>query len=436
MKKIAVATLGCKVNQFESASFISSFHEAGCELVPLSQLADVYVINTCAVTCRAGQQSRQLIRRVMKTNPDARLVVTGCYAQMDPQKVLEISDNPLCIVGNGNKHLVVESALAQSKCDLSMLMGNIGLKKEITPMPVRRFSGRTRAYLRIQDGCNNFCSYCIVPYTRGRSRSLPVQEVLKQAAVFAEEGYREIVVTGINVGKYGIDLTEGETVYSLFSRLCTDFPDMRFRLSSIEPTEVDDTLLSLMTSFSNFMPHLHIPLQSGDDNTLKNMNRRYSAQFFKDVINRIHEALPHAAIGCDVLCGFPCEDDTAFENTFELVRHLPITYLHVFPYSKRQGTLAASMKNQVQKSVKEQRVHRLRTLDREKRIAFYKAHINTSQNVLVERKNKTTGLLQGFSENYLPVKVEGSKNLQGKIVVVRIDRLKNDDLIGHLEKTS
>jgi len=436
LKKIAVATLGCKVNQFESASFISSFREAGCELVPLSHRADIYVINTCAVTGRAGQQSRQLIRRVMKTNPDARLIVTGCYAQMDPQKILEISDNQLCIVGNGNKHLVVEAALTQNNCDLSMLMGNIGLKREITPMPVRRFSGRTRAFLRIQDGCNNFCSYCIVPYTRGRSRSLPMQEVFEQTAVFADEGYREIVITGINVGKYGIDLAEGKTIYSLLARLCTDFPDIRFRLSSIEPTEVNDTLLTLMTGFSNFMPHLHIPLQSGDDNTLKNMNRRYTTQFFAGVINNIYRAMPHAAIGCDILCGFPGEDDTAFENTFELIKKLPVTYLHVFPYSKRTGTLAASMKNQIQKSVKDERIHRLRALDREKRELFYQAHINSVQNVLVEQRSKKTGLLQGFSENYLPVQFEGTGNLQGKIVVLRIDRLKNGELFGSIENTS
>ncbi|NOQ46079.1 MAG: radical SAM protein, partial [Desulfobulbaceae bacterium] len=265
MKKIAIATLGCKVNQFESASFITGFHEAGCEIVPFSSAADIYVINTCTVTGRAGQQSRQLIRRAIRTNPKGRLVITGCYAQMAADEILEIVESPVCIVGNGNKHLLVNAALSENQCDLVMLMGEIGRKKEICDLPVRKFSGRTRAFLRIQDGCNNFCSYCIVPYTRGRSRSLPLLAILKQTGVFQDEGYREMVITGINVGKYGLDLDEQQDIYTLLDRLCREFPEMRIRLSSVEPSEVNDQLLNLMTAHANFMPHLHIPLQSGDD---------------------------------------------------------------------------------------------------------------------------------------------------------------------------
>jgi threonylcarbamoyladenosine tRNA methylthiotransferase MtaB len=435
VKKIAVATLGCKVNQYESASFISSFKEAGCEIVPFSSRADVYVINTCAVTGRAGQQSRQLVRRALKTNPDARLVVTGCYSQMDPQQILRITEDSLCIVGNGYKHMLVEAALAENSCDLSMLMGRVGLRREISPLQVRRFSGRTRAFLRIQDGCNNFCSYCIVPYTRGRSRSVPVKEVLDQAAVFSGEGYREIVITGINVGKYGADLDEGETIYSLFSRLCRDFPGMRFRLSSIEPTEVNDTLLDLMTSLPNFMPHLHIPLQSGDDRILSSMNRHYSAKYFTEVVNTIHTALSHAAIGCDILCGFPGEDETAHANTFNLIEELPVTYLHVFPYSKRSGTMAASMKNQVVKQIKEERVREFRGLDRTKREVFYARFLGTTQQILVEQRNRKNKLLQGFSENYLPVQLDGPESLSGEVIPVRINRLKNGELFGIEEKS-
>lgn len=434
MKKIAITTLGCKVNQFESASFVSSLIEAGCAIVPFSSCADIYIINTCAVTGRAGQQSRQLIRKAMHTNPEARLVVTGCYAQMDPQKILGITENPLCIVGNGNKHLLVDAALAESSSDMTLLMGNIGRKKEISPLPVRRFARRTRAFLRIQDGCNNFCSYCIVPYTRGRSRSLPLQDVFAQAAVFAEERYREIVVTGINVGKYGADLEENESICSLLDRLCREFPDIRFRLSSIEPTEVDDTLMNLMTVRTNFMPHLHIPLQSGDDTILKKMNRRYSADLFTRVIGRINKALPDAAIGCDILCGFPGEDDRAHENTFRLIQELPVTYLHVFPYSKRAGTLAASMKNQVSRQIREERVRRFRSLDTMKREAFYSRFAGTVQQVLIEKKNKKN-YLRGFSENYLPVQCTGSGDLTGKIVAVRIDQLVDGMLFGRVTKS-
>lgn len=434
MKKIAITTLGCKVNQFESASFISSLTGAGCETVPFSSSADIYIINTCAVTGRAAQQSRRLIRKAMKTNPEARLIVTGCYAQMEPQKVLEITENPLCIVGNGNKHLLADAALAESASDMTMLMGNIGRKKEICPLPVRCFSGRTRAFLRIQDGCNNFCSYCIVPYTRGRSRSLPLQDVFSQAAVFAEEGYREIVVTGINVGKYGADLEENEDIRTLLERLCQEFPDVRFRLSSIEPTEVDERLLRLMADRANFMPHLHIPLQSGDNQILERMNRRYSADLFRRVIERIRDALPDAAIGCDILCGFPGEDHRAHENTFALIRELPVTYLHVFPYSRRAGTLAASMSHQVPGQIKEERVRRFRSLDAVKREAFYSRFVGTVQQVLIEKKNKKNRL-RGFSENYLPVQCIGSGRLAGKIVPVRIEQAGDGVLIGRVTKS-
>jgi threonylcarbamoyladenosine tRNA methylthiotransferase MtaB len=430
VKKIAIATLGCKVNQYESAAFSTAFTQAGCEMVPFSGKADVYVINTCSVTGRAGQQSRQLIRRAMKANPEAKLVVTGCYAQMEANHILDIVETPVCIVGNGNKHLLVETALADSKADLSMLMGNIGLKQEITSLPVRRFPGRTRAYLRIQDGCNNFCSYCIVPYTRGRSRSMSLKQVFEQVATFAEEGYREIVITGINVGKYGLDLKENETIYSLITRLCRDFPTIRFRLSSIELTEVDDRLLAMLTELANFMPHLHIPLQSGDDRILEKMNRRYSAKDFARVINMIHQTLPHSAIGCDILCGFPGESDRAFTNGLDLVASLPLTYFHVFPYSRRPGTLAASMKDQIAKPVKDERVRQLRQLSLEKKEKFYRRHVGTVQQVLVERHNKQTGYLQGFSENYLAVHFTGPPKLAGTVVRVRIDRFRDGELFG------
>ncbi len=433
MKKIAVATLGCKVNQFESASFITGFKEQGCEIVPVSQAADIFVINTCTVTGRAGQQSRQLIRKIMRKNPGALLVVTGCYAQMASEELLDIvQDNQLVIVGNGNKHLLVETALAEKQPDMVMLTGKISAKKEICSLPVRRFSGRTRAYLRIQDGCNNFCTYCIVPYTRGRSRSLPMAQVLEQVRVFADEGYLELVITGINVGKYGLDLEEGEDIYSLLATICNNFPSMRIRLSSVEPTEVNDRLLELMTSHENFMPHLHIPLQSGDDGVLARMNRRYTTETFVRVIQKISIALPHGAIGCDILGGFPGEDERAAENTFQLLSGLPISYLHVFPYSKRPGTLAAEFKNQIAGPVKDERVARLRELDQRKRHEFYHRHINTEQNILVERQNKTTGLLQGFSENYIPVRFSGPAGYVRTVVRVRIEGIEDGEPLATL----
>ena len=433
MTKVAVTTLGCKVNQFESASFITGFSEQGCEIVPVTESADIFVINTCAVTGRAGQQSRQLIRKIIRNNPEARLVVTGCYAQMAAEELLDIvSDNPLSIVGNGNKHLLVETALAKKQPDMVMLTGKISAKKEICPLPVRTFSGRTRAYMRIQDGCNNFCTYCIVPYTRGRSRSLPLSQLLEQVRVFSEEGYRELVITGINVGKYGLDLEEGEDIYSLLDRLCRDFPALRLRLSSVEPTEVNDQLLGLMTDHDNFMPHLHIPLQSGDDGILARMNRRYTTETFVRALQKINSALPHCAIGCDILGGFPGEDDMAAENTLHLLQGLPITYLHVFPYSKRPGTLAAQYKNQVPGPVKDERVARLRKLSLQKKQQFYERHQETDHTLLVEQRNQKSGLLQGFTENYIPVQFAGPTELIHTLVRVRIVNITGTTVLGEL----
>ena len=434
MKRVAITTLGCKVNQFESAAFASAFEARGCQMVPFSAEADIYVINTCTVTGRAGQQSRQMIRRVLNQYPQARIFVTGCYAQMDPESVLNLSERPLAIVGNGNKHRLVDAALSKNPPDMVMLMGRIRENKEICDLPVTRVPGRTRAYIRIQDGCDNFCSYCIVPYTRGPSRSLSLDKVLEQTAGFADQGYKELVITGINVGKYGLDLQEGETIYTLLDRLCREFPQVRLRLSSIEPTEVNTTLLELVTRHDNFMPHLHIPLQSGDDAVLARMNRRYDRSQFADVIQQVHTALPHASIGCDVLGGFPGETEEEAENTYQLLNSLPISYLHVFPYSKRPGTLAATMPGHLPGPVKDARVGRLRELDQEKRQAMYARGLGEIHQVLVERRNRKTGLLQGFSENYIPIQFSGSSNLIHRVVPVQLTQIDAGQPMGCLRK--
>lgn len=430
MKRITIATLGCKVNQYESASFASAFEQRGCQLVAMNAPADICVINTCTVTARAGQQSRQMIRRAAQLHPDARIVVTGCYAQMAPEAVLHLTDKPPIIIGNGNKHLLVDTALAEQHSDLVMLMGQIRLKKEICDLPVRRFSGRTRAYLRVQDGCNNFCSYCIVPFTRGSSRSLPLAKVLEQAAIFAEESYRELVVTGINIGKYGMDLVEGATIYSLLDRLCRDFPGCRIRLSSIEPTEVNDHLLDLMGNHANFMPHLHIPLQSGDDAVLTRMNRRYTSAQFSAVIQRVHQCLPEAAIGCDVLGGFPGESEQEAENTWQLLNDLPVSYLHVFPYSRRPATLAATFTHQLRGPLIEARVKRLRQLDAAKRQRFYERNLGRVLPVLAERRAKESKLLQGFSDNYIPILFAANPSSIRGVVSVRLTGVEDGQPIG------
>ena len=429
-KKIAITTLGCKVNQYESASFVSGFQGKDVEMVPFSHKADVYIVNTCAVTARAAAQSRQMVRRALRTNPDARLIVTGCYAQIAPLEILDSSGLSTCIVGNGNKHRLVDIAMSEEHCDLEMHMGDIGEKKEICPLPVLRFPGRTRAFLRLQDGCNNFCSYCIVPYARGRSRSLPVDDVMAQLQDFVEEGYKEIVLTGIHVGMYGKDLSPQVSLLEIFARLLEKAPTIRFRLSSLEPGEISEELLRLISRYDNFMPHLHIPLQSGDPGILQKMNRRYPPSHFVETIAKIADYIPDAAIGVDTLVGFPGEDEKAFGNTFRLLKDLPVTYLHVFPYSKRPGTVAAGMTNHISGRIKDDRVARLRTLDVEKRMSFYKRHIGEVRPVLAESRKNNLKLMRGFTDNYIPVYFQAPDSMVNQVLDVRIIRMSHDKVLG------
>lgn len=431
-KTAAITTLGCKVNQYESASFATRFEEHGVEIVPFGGPADIYVINSCAVTDKAGAQSRQLIRRALRANPGARVVVTGCYAQVAAQEVLDLTEQPICLVGNENKHMLVEIALARKMCDLEIFVGDIRAKQEICDLPVRRFPGRTRCYLKIQDGCNNFCSYCIVPYARGRVRSLAPELVLAQVANFVHEGYRELVLTGVHVGQYGQDLEPTTSLLDLVRLLASGESGLRYRISSLEPGELSPELLEVMASSPQFMPHFHLPLQSGSPEILARMNRRYTVEQFVQVVERILAVMPEAAIGLDLLTGFPGESEEHFQETLRLIEGLNISYLHVFPFSKRPGTPAATMPDQLPRSVKEERVSRLSALGRDKRIAFYSRQICTAQRVLVEGRKNQFKMLKGFTENYVPVYFEAQANLENEIVDVVIERVEGLNVFGRL----
>ncbi len=431
-KKVVITTLGCKVNQYESASFLCSFEEAGCQAAKPGEDADIVVINTCTVTAKAGAQSRQTVRRLIRRHPKAKLIITGCYAQMAATELAEMIGTPICIVGNGNKHLLVETALKDTPCDLTMLMGRILNKKEICALPMHRFGDRTRAYIRVQDGCTNFCTYCIVPYTRGPSRSLPLAEVLAQAARFEDAGHKEIVVTGIHVGMYGKDFDEKPDIADLMLALCNAHPDIRFRLSSIEPQEITDKLLDAMKSCKNFMPHFHIPLQSGDDTILSRMHRGYDRETFRRVIQKCMKTFPDAAIGIDILVGFPGEGEKEFANSKNLLQEIDATYFHVFPYSRRPGTPAANFKDQVPKAVSQKRVAELRALADEKKVTFYSRFLGTERSVLVEHKRmrEDGNMLTGFTDNYIPVVFAGDDSLMGKVIPVRLEQIDSTTVQG------
>jgi threonylcarbamoyladenosine tRNA methylthiotransferase MtaB len=425
-KKVLINTLGCKVNQYESASFLCGFEESGCQQASIGEDADIIVINTCAVTAKAGAQSRQTIRRLMRRHPKAKVVITGCYAQMAAGELAKMVDSPVCIIGNGNKHLLVEASLKETPCDLTMLMGRILNKKEICNLPMRRFGNRTRAYIKVQDGCANFCTYCIVPYTRGPSRSVALADVLKQTAQLEKAGHKEIVVTGIHVGMYGKDLDEGYDIAGIMQAMCQAHPTIRFRLSSIEPQEVTDSLLVTMQACANFMPHFHIPLQSGDDTILSRMRRGYDRETFREIIAKCTKHFPDAAIGIDILAGFPGEGEEEFSRSYELLQEINASYFHVFPYSKRPGTPAATFKDQVPKQISQQRVAALRQLADEKKKAFHQRFLNSERPVLVEHKRNRDNLLTGFTDNYIPVLFKGDDELMGSVVSIALDSLTDD----------
>ncbi len=434
-KKIFLTTLGCKVNQYETAALKTAFVARGCELVTKNERADIVVINTCAVTNKAGAQSRQAVRQAVRQNPEARIVITGCFVEVAGEQLAaieELGDRQFAVVGNDQKENLVDDILEESQPFPRFQFGTIMSADKVCSLPVRQFGGRTRAYLRVQDGCQSFCSYCIVPYTRGPSRSVPWELVQQQVATYVAEDYHEIVLTGIHLGYYGEDLAERCDITDLVARLTAAFPAIRFRISSLEPLEITSRLLRLMRDRDNLMPHLHVPLQSGDDEILALMERRYTTGQFAEIIARCHEMVPGIAIGLDVMTGFPGETEQHFANIFSFLKELPFSYLHVFPYSKRPGTKAAQFAGHLPKTVKKERVVALRQLSDRKKAAFYKQHLNRVLPVLVESTRDDQGLLRGFSDNYVACHFPGENALINRVVSVRTTDLTPNFLSGEV----
>jgi threonylcarbamoyladenosine tRNA methylthiotransferase MtaB len=433
MLKVGLTTLGCKVNQCDSAALAENLQSAGFSLTPFNAFADAYIINTCTVTAFADFQARQLIRRALRQNPLARIIVTGCYAQTQPGTLAAI-EGVSYVVGNDRKYEISEW-LGNPAPDLpQILAGDIGLQRHFPSAPASKLTGRTRAFFKIQDGCNAYCSYCIVPFARGPSRSLPLPDALNGARNFIEQGFKEIVLTGIHLGDYGHHLKPETSLTCALDALLSQNPTARFRLSSIEPNEISDELLDLQEHYQNLCPHLHIPLQSGDDGILKSMKRRYDSAFYRDLLDRVTRTWTDVAIGIDVLVGFPGEGEKEFRHTVELLEKLPAAYLHVFPYSERPGTAAVSLQPKVPATVKKERAAALRALGAKKREAFGRRFLGKVLPVLVEQtRDKNTGLARGFSHNYLPVLLDKSPaSLVNTLVNVRIEQVLDGKLTGRI----
>ncbi len=406
-RRVALVTLGCKVNQCESAGIAERLRQRGHTLVGFEEEADVCIVNTCTVTASTDYQSRQLIRRAARRNPQAPVIVTGCYAQVAPEQI-ETLPNVRLVAGNLEKQTIPDLVGMLNGGPPEVRVQDIGKARRFSGLTADRFPGRTRAFLKIQDGCDARCSYCIVPMARGPSRSMPIRDVLGRVEALSGAGYREIVLTGVHLGAWGADLSPATDLPSLLRAIVAAGRVGRLRLSSIEPLEVTAGLLACLKESAVLCPHLHIPLQSGDDRILSAMGRHYDRRFFRDLVDRIVAEIPGAAVGVDVMTGFPGEGHREFENTAEFLRSLPVSYLHVFPYSERPGTAAASLPGRVEAAVRSQRAAALRALGLAKRADFAKRAVGSRQTVLVEGSlDRKTGLLKGFTGNYIPVLLSG-----------------------------
>ncbi|RDV81286.1 tRNA (N(6)-L-threonylcarbamoyladenosine(37)-C(2))-methylthiotransferase MtaB [Ammonifex thiophilus] len=425
--RVAFYTLGCKVNQCDTAEMAALFARRGYQIVDFGEPADVYVINTCVVTHTAAQKSRQAIRRAWRRNPRSLVVVTGCYAQLDPEFISSLPGVRV-VAGIGAKRELpnlVEEARRSGK--QLVAVGDAPYSFEDLPA---YFFGRTRAFLKVQEGCRDFCTYCIVPYIRGPCRSRPLEAVLEMARHFLREGFVELVLTGTHLGLYGQDLTPPLNLAHLVERLL-ELPELkRLRLSSIEPLEVTPDLIELLRRDSRFCPHLHIPLQSGDDEILRRMGRRYTTAQYRELVARLREAVPDIAITTDVMVGFPGETEEAFARTEQLLRELELAGMHVFPYSPRPGTPAARFPDRVPWPEVERRLERLLLLRDELRQRYAGRFLGREVEVLLEKVEGKQGL--GLSPHYLSVIVFGPHLSPGKLVRVRVERVAEGTLYGHL----
>ncbi|MDM8517167.1 tRNA (N(6)-L-threonylcarbamoyladenosine(37)-C(2))-methylthiotransferase MtaB [Desulfobacterales bacterium HSG16] len=439
--RFMITTLGCKVNQYESDAIAQDLKKDGWREVTDGP-ATVAIINTCTVTGKGSMQSRQAIRKVIRNNPGACIAVIGCYAQTEADEIKKI-DGVHFVIGHGDKYRLKDILLNadQSFPKSAVSVCNDILKeKEFAMLPVvAHGKKRSRPFLKIQDGCSAFCSYCIVPYARGPSRSMEPAQVIEHLAALSSKGFKEVVVSGIHLGCYGLDLSNKTNLYELLCKIEDRQPIERIRLSSIEPDELSDEIIDLVAESDMFCPHFHIPLQSGDDMILDRMKRSYTSEFFIERVNRIHEKMPDAAIGADTLIGFPGESEEAFLNTFQTVKKLPLSYLHVFPFSPRENTPASKFSNKIPQDVIKARCRTIRDLSMEKRLDFYKSFLNKFVDILVlgesggesEKKSASVGYLKGISSSYLPVLIPYKPGLKNSIVRVQIEKINGLKIFGN-----
>ena len=419
MSTVAFHTLGCKVNHYETEAIWQLFKDANYERVEFETNADVFVINTCTVTNTGDKKSRQIIRRAIRQNPDAVVCVTGCYAQTSSAEIMEIPGVDI-VVGTQDRHKLLDY-IQQFQEERQPIngVGNIMKNRTYEELEVPYFTDRTRASLKIQEGCNNFCTFCIIPWARGLMRSRDPEKVVEQATQLVNSGYKEIVLTGIHTGGYGQDL-KNYNLAQLLRDLDTIEGLERIRISSIEASQLTDEVIDVIGNSNKVVRHLHIPLQSGSDDVLKRMRRKYTMAHFSERLTKLHQALPDLAVTSDVIVGFPGESEEEFQETYDFIVNHHFSELHVFPYSPRIGTPAARMDNQIDEETKNVRVHKLISLSNQLAKEYASKFEDEVLEVIPEEMGEEPQTLVGYADNYMKVKFEGDDSLIGQIVKVKI----------------
>ena len=426
--KVAFYALGCKVNQYEADCYSTLFKEAGWETGNFDEVCDVYVINTCAITNIGERKSRQILRRAKKKNPDALVVATGCYAQTKAEELMKMDEIGL-VLGTANRSQIVKLTEAKLNGQDVDALKDIMKERLYEELECEGETERTRAYVEIQDGCDNFCSYCIVPYARGPVRSRNLKNIQKEVKRLAGKGFREIVLTGISVNSYGKDLAEDISLTDVIKEVCAIDGVERVRLSSIAPGAFSDDFIDEIKKEEKLCRHFHISLQSGSTTVLKRMNRKYTAEEYLKTLEKIRNAMPDAHITTDIICGFPGETEDEAKETLDFVKKAKFLKVHVFPYSERSGTVAARME-QIDKSVREARARQLIKICDDIACDVEKSYIGKTVSVLFEKSE--CGSAEGLSKNYLRVFTECTDVQEGEIRQVKITKMKGKKLFGEL----
>lgn len=433
MNTVAFHTLGCKVNQYETEAMEEIFEKNGYIIVDDDEIADIYVINTCTVTNLSDRKSRQFIRRAKKINKDSIIAVVGCYSQVSPDEVFEIEGVDV-VIGTTDRNRILELCNnAKENNEKINIVRNVKTQKEFETININDIKSKTRAYIKIQDGCNQFCSYCIIPYARGPIRSRGLDEIIVESEKLGVAGFKEVVLTGIHVASYGKDINN-TPLTTVLEKVANIRGIERIRLSSLEPTLIDDEFMQSILNTGKVCDHFHLSLQSGSDTVLKRMNRKYTCDEYRNIVKLIRKYMPGAGITTDIIVGFPGETEEEFNETYEFVKEIGFSRIHVFKYSPRKGTPAAKSKEQIDGNIKNIRSERLISLGEELMLKFNSNFVGKNLTVLFEEESKKEkDYIEGYTTNYIRVKVQQKPDLLGKIVDVKINSMKDEFLLGEIQ---